>query len=764
MPPASAPTASNTTVQPPVARRDPTPTTLHDVTLQDDYRWMRDKSSPELLAYLEAENAYTSAVMAPTTELQTRLYAEMLSHIKETDESVPYRLGNWFYSTRTVEGSQYPIHCRRAAANADLNSDFDPTQPEQVILDVNALAEGKAFMAVGALAISPDGNLLAYSTDPTGFRQYTLHIRDMRTGQDLPDTAERVGSVVWAADSRTLFYSTEDETTKRHDHIFRHTLGAASSEDSVVLHESDERFNVGIGRTRDGLYLMIEAASHTTNEYRFLNSANPTGHFRLIAERVDDQEYYVDHRSWPGTDGLFFIRTNDAGKNFRVVTAPPSTPGREHWAELIALDPVHPLEDFDLFASFAVATRRKLGLPTLEVLRFRDASPPSESSGLPSPDSSGLLPSRSEVEGSASSAPTLSAPVPIVFPEPTYSAAPHVNRIFSTQTFRYSYQSLVSPPSVYEYNVASTQSDIAIGQSKLLKQQEVPGGFDPALYASERVWIDAPSGKPDSASSTGTIPVPASIVYRRDSFHRDGTNPLYIYGYGSYGYPLPVGFSPTRLSLLDRGVLMVYAHIRGGGELGDAWHDAGKMNVKRNTFTDFIAVTEQLTAKKYGDPTRVAIDGGSAGGLLMGAVVNMRPELFRVVLSHVPFVDIMNTMLDATLPLTVAEYEEWGNPNEPEAFATMLSYSPYDNLEKLAGAPIPAMLVKTSLNDSQVMYWEPAKYIARLRTLKTNATPLLLHINMEAGHGGASGRYDYLKEIAFDFAFLLTQLGVVTTP
>jgi len=336
---------------------------------------------------------------------------------------------------------------------------------------------------------------------------------------------------------------------------------------------------------------------------------------------------------------------------------------------------------------------------------------------------------------------------------------------------------LYSPPSVYEYNVAQSDSATPIGQSKLLKQQEVPGNFDPALYASERVWIEAPAGDPQPNPDPGapfasqphhhtdkphTIPVPVSIVYRRDLFHRDGTNPLYIYGYGSYGYPLPVGFSPSRLSLLDRGVVMVYAHIRGGGELGDAWHDAGKMQLKRNTFTDFIAATEQLTTKKYGDPHRVAIEGGSAGGLLMGAVTNMRPDLFRVVLSHVPFVDIMNTMLDATLPLTVAEYEEWGNPNEPEAFRTMLSYSPYDNLDSLADAPIPAILVKTSLNDSQVMYWEPAKYVARLRAIKRNPTPLLLHINMDAGHGGASGRYDYLKEIAFDYAFLLRGLGIVS--
>jgi oligopeptidase B len=779
---APAATATQAPAQPPVARRDPTPTTLHGVTLHDDYRWMRDKSSPEVLNYLNAENAYTAAVMAPTADLQATLYAEMLSHIKETDESVPYRLGDWVYSTRAVEGSQYPIHCRRAASNPDLNSPFDPTQPEHVILDVNQLAEGKPFMALGGMAISPDGNLLAYSTDSTGFRQYTLHLRDLRTGADLadpdfPNPVERVGSLAWAADSQTLFYSTEDETTKRQDHIWRHTLGSPATGDTLVYQEPDERFNLGIGKTRDGLYLMIEAGSHTTNEYRFLPAAEPHADFRLLAPRIDDQEYYPDYRTLPGQPGLFYIRTNDTGKNFRVVTAPPATPGRDYWTELIALDAEHPLEDFDLFQSFAVATRRKAGLPTLEVLRFTGQS-------------------------------DLETPVEIAFPEPTYSAAPHTNRIFATQIFRYSYQSLVSPPSVYEYNVASPDPTLPIGQSRLLKQQEVPGNFDSTLYASERVWIDAPAGIGDEAGAPhlasemwasghgATVSIPTSIVYRRDLFHRDGTSPLYIYGYGSYGYSLPVGFSPARLSLLDRGVVMVYAHIRGGGELGDAWHDAGKMQRKRNTFTDFIAVTEQLVAKGYGNATRVAIEGGSAGGLLLGAAINIaaqsgKPDLFSVVVSHVPFVDVMNTMLDASLPLTIAEYEEWGNPNQPEAFATMLSYSPYDNLEVFAPVseigpgfspdiqtttnsgfsprdtgpdhqppPIPAMLVKTSLNDSQVMYWEPAKYVAKLRTLKTNSTPLLLHINMDAGHGGASGRYDYLKEIAFDYAFLLTQLGI----
>jgi oligopeptidase B len=691
---------TQSTTKPPYARQEPTPTTLHGQTLEDNYRWMRDKSSPELLAYLEAENAYTKSVMAGTEELQAKLYAEMLSHIKETDESVPYLQRGWFYYTRTIEGSQYPIHCRRLATGPK----FDESQPEEILLDVNQLAVGQPFMSVGGMSLSPDGFKLAYSTDNTGFRQYTLHMRDLKTGEDLPDTAQRVGSIAWAADSTTLFYTTEDEVTKRHDHLFRHQLGDAAAIDVIVYEEKDERFNLGVGKTRDGKYLLMEAGSHTTSECRFLSADSPEGQFQMIASRVDDQEYSVDHR-----DGLFYIRTNDVGKNFRVVTTSVKTPDRDSWVELIPIDVDTPLEDFEVFSSFCVSSRRMLGLPTLSVTKFGEAA-------------------------------TLGASREIAFPEPAYSAAAQANREFDTEVFRYSYTSLVSPASVYEYDVES-------GDSALLKQQEVPGGFDSTRYASERVWIEAADG----------VQIPASVVYRRENFNHDSNNPLYVYGYGSYGYPLPIGFSPSRLSLLDRGVVIAYAHIRGGGEMGDSWHDAGKMMVKRNTFTDFTSVAEQLVAKGYGAKDRIAIEGGSAGGLLMGAVVNERPELFRVVLSHVPFVDVMNTMLDASLPLTVAEYEEWGNPNEAEAFAYMRSYSPYDNLE---AGDYPAMLVKTSLNDSQVMYWEPAKYVAKLRTLKKNDTPLLLHINMDAGHGGASGRYDYLKEIAFDYAFLLKQLGV----
>jgi oligopeptidase B len=576
--------------QAPVARRQPVLTQLHGHTLQDDYAWMRDKSSPELLALLEAENAYTTAAMKPTEEVQARLYAEMLSHIKETDESVPVPDSGWFYTTRTVEGSQYPIHCRRRGILDEQGQPaVDPTAPEEILLDVNQLAIGQAFMAVGGMSVSPDARLLAYSTDNTGFRQYTLHLRDLTNGWDLPDTAERVGSFTWADDSATLFYTTEDEVTKRQDKLFRHTLG--SPDDVLVFEEPDERFNVGVGRTRDRKYILLECGSHTTSECRFLPSHTPLAEFTLIAPRIDDQEYYPDHRN-----GLFYIRTNDITRNFRLVTAPVAQPDREAWTELFLGDPAVPLEDFDLFQSFCILSERKAGLPTLSVYDLDDA---------------GRLGEYREIS----------------FPEPTYTAGAHANREFQTKRFRYSYTSLVSPASVYEYDVAS-------GRSHLLKQQEVPGSFDSSRYASERLWVEAEDG----------VMVPVSVVYRRDTFRPSrgreaGENPLYVYGYGSYGYALPVGFSPTRLALLDRGVVLAYAHIRGGGELGDAWHDAGKMMVKQNTFTDFIAVVELLLREGYGAADRVAIEGGSAGGLLLGAVVNKRPELFRAVLSHVPFVD-----------------------------------------------------------------------------------------------------------------------------
>ena len=668
---------------------------MHGAVLTDDYAWLREKESPEVTAYLNAENAYAEAAMAPLAGLRQELYEEMLSHMKQTDVTVPYRDGAWWYYARTEEGKQYATHCRKA----DL-----PGAEEQIILDGNALAEGQSFMAIGDTDVSDDGRWLAYSVDFTGFRQYTLYIKDLTTGELLDGTVERVGSITWAADNLALFYTIEDEEQKRQYQLWRHTLGSAHAADVLVFEEPDERFNLGAGRTRDGKFLIMEASSHTTSESRFLAANDPAGAWTLVAEREDEHEYAIDHRN-----GLWFIRTNDQGRNFRLVTAPVATPGREHWTALLDHRTDIMLEEVDLFERFFVSCEREDGLPRLRLWSFTQNDRAIQSNE-------------------------------IRFPEPVYSAFPHINREFGATAYRYAYQSLVTPSSVYEY-------DLATGNSTLLKQLEVPGGFDRDRYASERVFATASDG----------ARVPISLVYRKDARVRGG-NPLYVYAYGSYGYSLPVGFNANRLSLLDRGVVMAYAHIRGGGDMGKPWHDAGKMLTKRNTFTDFIASVQHLTASGYGDPSRVAIEGGSAGGLLMGAVTNLRPDIFRAVLSHVPFVDVMNTMLDASLPLTVPEYEEWGNPNEEEYFHYMLSYSPYDNLK--AGS-YPAMLVKTSLNDSQVMYWEPAKYVAKLRTLKTDETPLLLVTNMEAGHGGASGRYDYLKEIAFDYAFLLRELGLV---
>jgi oligopeptidase B len=695
------PVTTEAALTPPCARAERTEHRIHGHVLADDYAWLRQKDSPETLAYLNAENAYTKAVMAPTAGLQKQLYDEMVSHIKETDVSVPFLDGAFWYYSRTEQGRQYPIYCRKPAHGPVL----DDTAPEEILLDINALAEKESYFAIGAMTVSDDGHLLAFSTDTTGFRQYTLHVKDLRTGEILAESAESVGSVVWAADNRTLFYTVEDPEQKRQFQFFRHVLGTPHSEDALIFEEKDERFNIGAGRTRDGEFLILQISSHTTSEEQFLRADSPQGLWTLIEPRRNNIEYYVNHRH-----GHWYIRVNDTGRNFRLVSAPQATPSRQYWTELMAHRDDVMLEEVDLFAGFCVAFERRQGLEHLRVIPF-----PGEG-------------------------PTLGESTEISFPEPAYTTHPHINRVFDTTRYRYAYQSLVTPSSVYEY-------DVATGQTTLLKQLEVPGGFDRTLYTSERIFAKAADG----------VEVPLSLVYRKDSFTR-GKNPLWIYGYGSYGYPLPMGFNSNRLSLLDRGLVLAYAHIRGGGDMGKPWHDAGRLMHKRNTFTDFIAVTEHLAANGYGDPARIAAEGGSAGGLLMGAIVNLRPDLYRAIVSHVPFVDVMNTMLDASLPLTVPEYEEWGNPNEPEAFEYMLSYSPYDNLKP---GSYPAILVKTSLNDSQVMYWEPAKYVAKLRTLKQDDRLLLLHTNMSAGHGGASGRYDYLKEIAFDYAFLLRELGVV---
>jgi oligopeptidase B len=671
---------------PPVARRVPKLDVVHGDRRQDDYFWLRDKDDPEVLAYLRAENAYTDAVLKATESFRTALYDEMLARIKEDDQTVPYRRGAWFYYSRTETGKQYPILCRKASLEA----------PEELTLDLNLLAEGHAYLGLGAATVSDDGHRLAYTTDVTGFREYTLYVKDLRTGVHEPDRIEKVVSVAWAADNQTLFYVAEDPA-KRPYRLYRHRLGATA--DELVYEEQDALFNLHVERSRSLAYLFASSASFTTTEARYLAAAEPGGAWRVLLAREHEHEYHVDHGG-----ELFYIRTNGGGRrNFRLVVAPATDPGPEHWRELIAHRADVMLEDVEVFAGHFVVHEREDGLVGLRVTALPD--------------------------GSAHH---------VQFPEPAYDVASEANAEFQTSTYRFRYQSLVTPPSVFDYDVVSRERT-------LLKQTPVLGGYDPSRYRSERLHAIAPDG----------TRVAISLVRRLES-SPDGPSPLLLAGYGAYGHPYPVVFSSTRLSLLDRGIAVAIAHVRGGGELGKRWHDEGRMMHKVNTFTDFIACADCLIERGDTASDRLVIEGGSAGGLLIGAVLNMRPDLCAAALLRVPFVDVINTMLDESLPLTVGEFEEWGNPKIRAHYEYMKTYCPYTNLR---AQPYPAILVRTSLYDSQVMYWEPAKHVARLRTLKTDDHPLLFTINLEAGHGGASGRYDHLHEIAFDYAFLLTRLG-----
>jgi oligopeptidase B len=672
---------------PPVAKRIPRTFTLHGDTLVDNYFWLREKSNPEVIRYLEAENAYTNAVMKPTERFQENLYKEMLARIKETDLSVPYRLGNYWYYTRTEQGQQYAIHCRKRGSLE---------AKEEVTLDLNEHAKGQKFLSLGLFTISDDGNLLAYTTDVSGFREYTLSVKDLRTGALLPDRIAKVRAAVWAADNQTVLYVTED-AAKRPYRLYRHVLG--SSKDELVYEEKDELYRLAVRRSRDKAYLFAVSASSTTTEVRALPSDRPTAAWRVLLPRQADHEYHVDHR-----DGLFYLRTNKDAKNFRLVTAPVADSRPENWKEVIGHRAEVLLENVELFANHCVVAEREGGLPRRRVLDLRT--------------------------GNAHA---------LAFPEPVYAVFGEANPEFQTTVFRFGYQSLVTPRSVFDYDMDSRKRT-------LLKQTEVLGGYDAARYTSERIFATAPDG----------TRIPVSLVYRKD-VRRDGTSPLLLYGYGSYGSSLPITFSSHRLSLLDRGVVYALAHIRGGKEMGQAWHDQGKMLSKRNTFTDFIAAAEHLIAQRYTSKERLVIEGGSAGGLLIGAVVNLRPDLCKTAVLNVPFVDVINTMLDPSLPLTVQEYLEWGNPNVKQDYDYIKTYCPYTNL---ATKDYPAMLVRTALNDSQVMYWEPAKYVAKLRATKTDENVLLLKTNMAAGHGGASGRYDALRETAFTYAFILNQLGI----
>ena len=679
----------STMLQPPVTEKKPKVTEVNGDRLMDNYFWLREKTNAAVIAHLEAENAYTDAMMKPTEALQTKLYNEILSHIKQTDVNVPYRWGDYFYYSRTKEGLQYPILCRK-------HNNLDAA--EEIVLDVNELAKGQKFMSLGAFVPSDDGNLLAYSTDNTGYRQYTLQVKNLKTGELMPEKIERVDSLAWATDNKTIFYVTEDAVTKRSDKLFRHVLG--SDKTDLIYEEKDELFDIGTGRTRDNAVIILEAFSKTSTETRYIPAGNPDAEWKTIIPRQPDHEYDVAHRG-----NLFYIRTNKGAKNFRVVTAPVSDPSEKNWKEFVAHRPAVKIEGIDLFADHAVLAEWENGLEQIEIIDFKTSKTHR-----------------------------------VQFPEPVYSVDLSNNREFKTSVVRYNYQSLTTPSSIFDY-------DMNTRQATLKKQTEVPGGFDKANYQSERVFATASDG----------TKIPMSVVYRRN-VKLDGSAPMLLNGYGSYGISIPPSFSAARLALLDRGVIFVIAHIRGGGELGEPWRDAGRMMNKINTFTDFIACGEHLIKNKYTSKDRLVIQGASAGGMLMGAVANMRPDLFKAVVAQVPFVDVLNTMLDASLPLTTSEYIEWGNPNEKPAYDYMKKYSPYDNVHR---ADYPAMLVKVSLNDSQVPYWEGTKLVAKLRDYKTDHNPLLLKVNMGAGHGGASGRYDAYHETAFDYAFMLWQMGIM---
>ncbi len=676
---------------PPFAKRVPKVDIVHGDRREDDYFWLRRKEDPEVSAYLEAENAYTDAVMKSTEAFQETLYREMLGRIKEDDQTVPYRKGGHFYYSRTEKGKQYPILCRKAGS---------PEAAEEVTLDLNRLAESHPFLAVGAYTVSDDGHLLAYTTDVTGFRQYTLQVKDLRTGALLSERIGNVAAVAWAADGRTLFYVLEDRA-KRPYRLYRHRLGFEA--DELIYEETDALFRLHVDRSRSQAYLFAVSGSFTSTEVRYLRASEPTGPWTVIVPREKDHEYQVDHGVGEGGE-VFYIRTNGGGRrNFRLVAAPvgDAHPGR--WRELIPHREGVMLEDIDVFGEHYVVHEREEGLIRLRV---------------------------SDV-----CAGTFHH---VAFPEPAYEVSGDANAEFRTRAYRFRYESFITPASVFDY-------DMVTRARTLLKRTEVLGGYEPSRYRSERIHAVAADG----------TRIPISLVCRAET-PRDGASPMLLAGYGAYGYPYPITFSSNRLSLLDRGVAVAVAHVRGGGELGKRWHDAGRMLAKRNTFSDFIAAADFLIRSGYTSADRLVIEGGSAGGLLIGAVLNQRPDLCRAAVLRVPFVDVINTMLDESLPLTVGEFEEWGNPKVREQYEYMKTYCPYTNL---AARPYPAMLVRTSINDSQVMYWEPAKYVARLRALETGPSLLLLKVNLGAGHGGASGRYDYLREVALDYAFVLAQLG-----
>ena len=672
-----------------MAKKEPVVTTLHGDPRSDEYDWLRHKGAPDVIAHLEAENAYTASMMKGTEALQQTLYDELLGRMKEDDTTPPYADGAFSYYRRFEKGKQYAIHCRRKKGE----------QAEQVILDLNELAQTETFVQIGGSAVSDDGSTLAYLLDTAGFRQYTLKTKNLTTGQLGTESIPRVDGVELASDGKTLFYVTEDEQTKRANKLFRHVLGTDAAKDTLVYEEKDEMFDLSVDRTRSKAFIVVTSASRTASEVRVIDAGKPTTAPVLIAAREKDHEYYLDHRG-----DTFYIRTNSGGRNFRLVTAPVADPHRARWKELLAHRADVMLEGVTLFQDFLVAIDRQDALPQISVFDFRTG-----------------VASRIEQ------------------PEPVFDVSLGDNAEFGATSLRFRYESLKTPLTYIDFDT-KTKARV------IVKKTEVPT-YDESAYETRRLLVPARDG----------TPIPVSLVAKK-GITPDGTHPLYLYAYGSYGIPSSLHFSSDRVSLLDRGMVYAVAHIRGGGDMGKTWHDQGRMQNKMNTFTDFIDVTEQLQTSGWAKKDATVIAGGSAGGLLVGAVANMRPELFKLVLAYVPFVDVINTMLDETLPLTVSEFEEWGNPKHKPDYETMMRYSPYDNVAKKA---YPAMLVRTSYNDSQVMYWEPAKWVARLRASKTDSHPILFKIAMEpAGHGGKSGRYDRLRDTAFDEAFVLGQLGL----
>jgi len=674
----------------PIAKRVPKTLEIHGDSRIDDYFWLKDRENPEVIAYLEAENAYLDAKLGHTKAFQEKLFEEIKGRIKQDDSSAPYKYKDYFFYTRFEEGKQYPLFCRKPGS-------LDT--PEQIMLDVNKLAEGHDFCQVSGIRGNEEQKLAVYGVDFVGRRFFTLRVRDLATGQDLPDTIDNVtGNVVWANDNRTLFYTRQDPETLRSFQVYRHTLGTPTSEDVLVYEEKDDTFSVGVYKTKSREFIVIASRQTLSDECRYFSANDPTAEPVVFAPRERGHEYGIDHYN-----GRFYIRTNKDAQNFRLMRAQTGATEVAAWEEVVPHRPDTLLESFELFDDYLVLGDRREGLARLRVVPWDGAAP-------------------HEVD----------------FGESVYEAGLGMNPEGNTTTLRYEYTSLTTPNSTYDYDLKSRERT-------LIKRTPVLGGYDPANYFTERLWATARDG----------ARVPISIVYRKD-FKKDGTGPLLMQGYGSYGISSSPAFSSVRLSLLDRGFAFAIAHVRGGEELGRAWYENGRQKQKKNTFSDFIDCADFLVREKYTAPDRLYATGGSAGGLLMGAIMNMRPDLFHGIVASVPFVDVITTMLDDSIPLTTGEYDEWGNPHREDDYQYIRSYSPYDNVEPKA---YPNLLVTTGLHDSQVQYWEPAKWVAKLRTMNTGNSVILMKTDMSAGHGGASGRFDQYKETALKYAFILDLAG-----